>query len=143
MSEATTAKKKLPIRRGRFVMPEEPGTKPYLIASRCGNCGKYFIPPRVVCLNCGKLEMEPAGVSGRGKLYTYTVVWQQLPNALVKVPYSIVIVALEEGCQVHGVVTEDPQSLEIGMDMEVYYEKAMEDDEGNELYVDKFRPVQK
>jgi hypothetical protein len=142
MSDTISQKRRLPIRPGRFVVPEEPGTEPYLMASRCRACDKYFVPPRVVCLNCFRLEeMEPAKLSGRGKLYSYTVVWQQLPNSLVKVPYAIVIVALNEGCQIHGVVTEDPESLEIGMDMEVYFEVAREDEEGNELLVDKFRPV--
>ncbi len=139
MAEGTTAKKRLPIRRGRFIVPEEPGAEPYLVASRCGHCGKYFFPPRVICLNCGRQEMEPAALSGKGTLYTFTTVWQQLPFALVKPPYSIVIVALEEGCQAHGVVTEDPEDLRIGEAMELYFEKASEDEEGNDLLVDKFR----
>ncbi len=141
MSEVKSEKKRLPIRGGRFVMPEEPGAEPYFIASRCRNCGKYFAPPRVVCLNCGKQEMGPAGLSGKGDLYSYTIVHQQLPNSLVKAPYAIVIVAMDEGCQLHGVVTEDPQGLVIGERMEAYFEKMREDSEGNELYADKFRPV--
>jgi len=143
MSKATSEKKQLPLRRGRFIIPEEAGAKPYLLASKCGNCGKYFSSPRVICLNCGKQEMKMVPLSGKGKLYTYTIVWQQLPGSLVKVPYAIAIVAMEEGCQIHGVVTEDFESLEIGMDMEVYYEKIMEDDEGNDLIVDKYRAVKK
>ncbi len=51
------------------------------------------------------------------------------------------IVALDEGCQIHGVVTENPESLVIGDDMEVYFEAARQDEEGNDLLVDKFRSV--
>jgi len=141
MSEATTEKKRRPLRAGRFVVPEDPKKEPYLVASRCGNCGKYFVPPRVVCLNCGKLQMEPAVLSGKGTVYSFTIVHQQLPFALVQVPYAIVIVALEEGPSIHGVVTDNLEAVEVGKPIEVYFEKVREDDEGNDLLVDKFRIV--
>ena len=141
MSEAISGKKQLPLRGGRFKIPEEPGATPYIIGSRCGNCGKYFTPPRVVCLNCGKLQMEEVAMKGKGTVYSYTVVWQQLPGALIKVPYAIVIVGLEEGSQIHAVMTEDFDSLEVGQDVEVYFEKIKEDEEGNDLIVDKVRIV--
>ena len=139
---AKPEKKRVPLRNTkRFIIPEEPEAKPYLVASRCKNCGKYFFPPMVVCLNCGKLEMEPATLSGKGEIYTFTIVWQQIPNALVKVPYSIVNVVMEEGCSVEGVVTENPEVIKIGDHVEVYFEKVREDKDGNELYADKFRVV--
>jgi len=58
-------------------------------------------------------------------------------------PYAIAAIAMEEGCQVPAVVTEDWDSLDINMDMEVYFEKIQEDAEGNEQMVYKFRPVKK
>lgn len=143
MTEAKAEKKQVPLRRGLFRIPEEPGAKPYLIASKCGNCGKYFFPTRVVCLNCGKRELEEVALGGKGKLYTYTIAQQQLPGALMKVPYAIAGIAMDEGCQVHTVVTEDWESLDIDMDMEVYFEKIREDAEGNEQIVYKFRPTKK
>jgi len=135
----TVAKKRLPLRRGRFVVPEDPNKQPYLIAGRCKNCGKYFVPPRHICLNCGKQMMEIVPLSNRGKIYSYTAVWQQLPGALVKVPYAIVIVSMTEGCQVHAVVTEDYDKLQVDQEVEVYFEKIAEDKDGNDLIVDKFR----
>jgi hypothetical protein len=142
MSEVTSEKKRLPLRPGAgFRIPEEPGAEPYLIASKCRNCGKHFVPTRVVCLNCGKQEMEEVALGGRGKVYTYTIVCQQLPGALVQVPYALAIIAMDEGCQVHTVVTEDCESVDVGMEVEVYFEKIMEDNEGNDLIVYKFRAV--
>ena len=139
MSEATTEKKRLPIRRGRFVVPEDPGAEPYLVGCKCGNCGKYYVPPRVICLSCEKQQMEPAALSGKGTVYSYTIVHQQLPFSLVQVPYAIVIAALAEGCQIHGVITGNLETLEVGAPIEVYFEKVREDDEGNDLLMDKFR----
>jgi uncharacterized OB-fold protein len=143
MSEAKTGKKRLPLRRGGFIVPEDPKLEPYLVASKCGNCGKYFSPPRVICLNCEKQQMEPAALSGKGTVYSYTIVHQQLPFSVVQVPYAIVIVALAEGCQTHGVVSENLELVEVGAPIEVYFEKVREDDEGNDLIVNKFRIVQK
>lgn len=141
MSTAGTGKKQVPIRRGRFKVPDESGAKPYLIGCKCGNCGKYFSGRRVVCLNCGKQQMEEAALSGKGEIYTFTIVHQQLPFALVEVPYAIVIVLLEEGCQTHGVITENLDDIEVGKHVETYFEKAKEDEEGNDLITDKFRLV--
>jgi len=124
MTEAKPTKKQVPLRPGRFKIPEEPGRKPYLLASRCRSCGKHFFPTRVICLNCGKQELEDVPLRGRGKLYTYTI-------------------AMDEGCQVQTVVTEGWDSLKIGMNMEVYFEKIREDTEGNEQIVYKFRAVKK
>lgn len=142
MAEAI-AKKRLPIRRGRFVIPDDPQKEPYLIAGKCKNCGKVFCPPRYICLNCGKQMMEIIPLSGKGKVYSYTEVHQQLPGSIVKTPYMIVIVSMAEGCQVHGVITENYNNIKVNDDVEVYYEKMMEDKDGNELIADKFRLVKK
>ena len=85
--------------------------------------------------------MKSLPLSGKGKLYTYTVVHQQLPGALVNVPYAIVNVVMDEGCQIQGVTTEDSELLEIDMEMEVYFEKMREDSEGNDEITFKFRPA--
>jgi len=143
MAETASKKKRLPIRRGRFIVPDDPNEKPYLIGSKCTSCGKYFAGRRVVCLNCGKKAVERAPLSGKGKIYSFTTVHQQLPFALVKVPYTIVIVAFDEGCQTHGVITDDQDSIEVGKKVEIYFEVAREDEEGNELLIDKFRVVDK
>jgi hypothetical protein len=147
----TAAKKRLPLRRGRFIVPEDPKKEPYLIACKCKNCGKHFIPPRAICLNCGKQQMEIVPISGKGKVYSFTAVHQQLPGALVKVPYAIVIVTFPEGCQTHAVVTEDFDKLQVDQDVEVYFEKVPDEEAkklvpggditGIELIVDKFRIV--
>ena len=115
MSEATIGKKRLPLRRAGCIIPEDPKAE----------------------------QMEPAALSGKGTVYSYTIVHQQLPFSVVQVPYAIVIVALEEGCQTHGVVTGNLDSVAVGAPIEVYFEKVREDDEGNDLIVNKFRIVQK
>jgi len=137
----TVAKKRLPLRRGRFIVPEDPAQTPYLIAAKCKNCGKFFVPARIVCLNCGKQMMEIVPLSGRGKVYSYTIVHQQLPGSLVKVPYAIVIVSMPEGCQVVSVVTDGYEDVQVDVPVEVYFEAMTQDKDGNDRIADKFRVV--
>jgi uncharacterized OB-fold protein len=141
MTQAKPEKKQIPLRRGRFKIPEQ-GT-PYIVASKCQSCGKYFFPTRVICLNCGKQTMIETPLKGKGTIYTYTVARQQLPGALMKPPYAIANVLMEEGCQVPTVITENWETLDIGTDVEVYFEKIQEDAEGNDLMVYKFRQIKK
>ena len=85
--------------------------------------------------------METVALGGKGTIYSYTIVHQQLPFSVVQVPYAIVIVVFEEGCQIHGVITGDLSSVAVGAPVEVYYEKVKEDEDGNDLIVDKFRVI--
>jgi len=141
MTQEASPRKQKPLKPGIFSMPEKPGEKPHLVASKCSQCGTYFYPQRVVCLNCGTETLKEAPLGGRGKVYTYTIARQQLPGALVKVPYAIAIVLMEEGCQVHTVITEDYEKVAVDQDVEVYFEKVSEDAEGNDLLSYKFRAV--
>lgn len=142
MTETKSEKKRVPLAHAGFVIPEDPKAKPYLVGAKCTSCGKVFTSVRVICLNCSAQNtMEKMPLGGKGKLYTYTVIWQQLPGALIKVPYALVNVVMDEGCQMQGVATEDFESLDIGMDMEVYFEKMREDAEGNDEIAFKFRAV--
>jgi len=141
MSETSVAKKQVPIRPGMFRIPDEPGKQPHLYGGKCPNCGTIFFPIRHICLNCGNDGMDETPLAGRGKVYTYTIARQQVPGALVKVPYAIAIVLMEEGCQVHTVITEGWESIEVDMDVEVYFEKMGEDDDGNDQIAYKFKAV--
>jgi len=139
MNEEKSEKKQLPLKSYLFKMPDEPGKQPYLTAGKCKECGTYFYPQRAICLNCSAEAMEEVPLSGRGKVYTFTIARQQLPGAFIQVPYAVAIILMEEGCQIHSVVTEDWENLDVDMDMEVYFEKVAEDLEGNDLIAYKFR----
>ncbi len=139
MSEEKKEKKRLPLKPYLFVMPDDPNKEPYLTAQRCKECSTYFYSGRKNCLQCGAEPMEVAPLSGRGKLFTYTIVHKQLPGALMQVPYGIAVVEMEEGVHVQSVVDIDYENLKVGMDMEVYFDKMAEDEEGNDLLAFKFK----
>jgi uncharacterized protein len=99
-----------------------------LVIQRCQSCRHFIHWPRPVCRFCLSTDLASAEVSGRGRLYSYTVVTQAFhPYYLDKLPYLLATVELEEqpglmfftrltGC------TED--EAEIGAAMEVVFEDA-------------------
>ena len=94
----------------------------------CPSCGHRQFYPRNICVKCaetpGWLE-----ASGRGTLYTYSVVRQYLlPPFKDMLPYVTAMVDLEEGVRMMtNIVDCDLDQIEIGMPLEVTFVKARED----------------
>jgi uncharacterized OB-fold protein len=93
--------------RGAIPHPQPlPLSKPFwaglsrgeLLFQRCADCGGATHTPSLVCAHCGsaRLDWEPS--SGRGLVYSWTIVWRPQTPAFT-VPYVPIIVELEEGWQ--------------------------------------------
>ena len=68
-----------------------------LMMQRCAACRKFRWLPRPMCPLCNSLDREWVKVSGRGKVYSYTVITHPVhPGALSRVPYNVAQVQLEE-----------------------------------------------
>lgn len=83
-----------------------------LLIKRCTACGKAFFYPRTYCPACWSADTEWIETSGRGTVYTFTVVHQNdLPPFNERVPYVVAIVELEEGVRmtanVEGIAPEE------------------------------------
>lgn len=67
--------------------------------------------------------------AGRGTVHTFTVIRQQgIPAFKAELPYAITMVELDEGPLVFGSMPGvDPESISIGMAVEVYFRSASED----------------
>jgi uncharacterized OB-fold protein len=90
--------------QSRFVLP------------RCNACSAWIWYPRALCPACGGLDTSWQDVSGRGRIYSYTVVRKSgLPGWSDAVPYVVAYVELEEGPRVMtNIVGCDPDALSIG-----------------------------
>jgi len=75
---------------------DEAGT-PLLRGSRCPDCGATFVGTRAICLGCFHVGLDPADLSDRGEVYSFTTVRQQSPDSLIQPPYTVVQVKLPEG----------------------------------------------
>lgn len=112
-----------------------------LEGSRCPECGESFYPPRVVCLNCYHEGLDTVALSRGGKLFTFTIARMALPGTLVPAPYVIAQVELPEGIHIQTVLTDvDPETVKIGMELELVVEKASVSAEGADVMTFKFRP---
>ncbi len=94
-----------------------------LVLQRCRACGTVQHRPRGICATCLSDEIEHFVASGRGTVYTYSVVRQnQMPAFAAAVPYVVAYVELEEGPQLlTNVVGCDPDSVSIGMPVRVEF----------------------
>ncbi len=109
-----------------------------LTGSRCPACGAVFFPPRRVCSRCLAGELEPAPLSTRGVVHSYTVVHQATPD--FEVPYALAYVDLPEGVRVLGQVAGlPPEEVEIGLAVELELHPVGEDAEGRETVGYRFR----
>jgi len=83
------------------------------------------------------MNSEWVKVSGRGKLYTWTTIFQRYHPAFAdELPYNVAMVELEEGPRVITNVVEcKNDDLHIGMEVEVVFEDVTE-----EITLPKFKP---
>ena len=110
-----------------------------LVYQRCKDCGTNVFYPRIACINCFSDNLEWVESSGKGRVYTYTVVESNPPSAFISdLPFVIAIVKLEEtGVQMlSNIVDCDPYEVECDMPVEVVFEKL-----NDEIALPKFKPT--
>ena len=110
-----------------------------LMIAFCVTCDLWAGPPATDCPDCGGV-LEARSVSGRGTVFTYTVNYQPF-NPAVPVPYVIAIVELEEQADLRiasNIVDCEPDSVHVGLPVEVRFERQDVDEENR--YVPVFAP---
>jgi uncharacterized OB-fold protein len=97
-----------------------------LILQRCEGCGAFRYFPGAVCPACSSLEFHWEAVSGRGTVYTYTVVHRApSPIFAADVPYVYAVVELEEGVMMPtNIVDVDPEQVRIDMPVRVRFRET-------------------
>jgi uncharacterized OB-fold protein len=113
-------------------------TEPYWDAAReerllikhCNGCGRAFFYPRTYCPRCWSNDTEWKESSGRGRIYTFTVVHQNdLPPFNERVPYVVAIVELDEGVRMTSNVEGcAPEDVRCGMPVRVSFREETRDE---------------
>lgn len=90
----------------------------------CCACGHGQFPPRVSCTACHGTALDWRTASGRGTVYSATVVHRAPIEAFkADTPYVLAIVELEEGVRaMMNVRTDDPEAVTIGLPVEIVFE---------------------
>ena len=94
-----------------------------LLIQRCTACGALRHPPRPMCPRCNALTWDTVESSGHGTVYSF--VMPKFPEyPWFEYPYVVVLVDLEEGTRiVSNLCGIDPDDVEIGMPVDVFYEE--------------------
>jgi uncharacterized OB-fold protein len=95
-----------------------------LIIERCDACGADSFPPRGMCRNCRGRALSPVEVTGRGRVYSYTINYQRwLPD--LDVPFAIVLVEFPDhpGVRIVGRLRGcEPEQVAVDDEVEVGFE---------------------
>jgi uncharacterized OB-fold protein len=109
---------------GRFVVP------------RCTQCRDYNWSPYPACRSCLSTALEWTAVSGRGHVYTYTIIHTAPRPFAHLAPYVWGFVELEERPRTMLVQTNifdvELDEIHVGMPVEVAFRRA--DDSGLTMY---------
>ena len=109
-----------------------------LLMPRCNACHRYWFPPSTHCPHCSSADFTWTPLSGRGKVFTYVVYHRVYhPGFADEVPYTVALVALEEGprmiCNIVGI---PPDEVACEMPVHVVYEDVAAD-----VTLPKFTPA--
>ena len=122
--------------------------EPYLLGTRCADCGTYFFPPeRTFCRNprCTGTDLEEVELSRRGRVWSSTVNHYAPPPPAVSpdpfVPYGVAAVELDEERMVVLGRVDGDTPIPVGTEVELVVDTLYED-EDSEYLVWKWRPVE-
>jgi uncharacterized OB-fold protein len=92
-----------------------------LLFQRCGQCQAATFPPTDFCRRCQARELGWERSSGRGVLYSWTIVHRPVTPVFVT-PYAPAIVALDEGYQMMtNIINTKPSQLRAGLPVRVAF----------------------
>ena len=115
-----------------------------LVGEECPHCHAKLFPPRDVCPHCGGEAKEPYAFSGKGEVYSYTVMNDAPTGFQDTTPYTVALVKLQEGPVVTAQLTDLGEApVEIGMPVEMVTRRIRQDgdERGMIVYGYKFRPA--
>jgi hypothetical protein len=137
-TDVNTPEKPVPVVNSWTMNFWESADKGKLMIQRCQECGGYIFYPRMSCPFCFSDSIEWVESSGRGTVYSYTVVQSNAPSAFIAdMPFVIAIVRLEEGVQMlTNIVGCSPDEVCCEMPVQVTFERLAEG-----VSLPKFSPI--
>jgi uncharacterized protein len=109
-----------------------------LALPRCTDCDRLIWYPREFCPHCGADAVTWTTLTGRGHIYSRTVVRRAPHPAYARaIPYALAVVDLAEGARMlANIVTDDVDAIAIGMAVTAVYDRL-----SDECAIVRFRPT--
>lgn len=90
--------------------------KNMLLGLKCNQCGTVTCPPKMTCQECAGTDLEIVELNGRGWVVTFTTSFIAAEGRECELPYTIVIVELEDGPWIMGNLIEtDPRKVDMSI----------------------------
>jgi uncharacterized protein len=113
-----------------------------IITTRCGKCGKVFMPPRKVCPTCFTENTEWLKISAEGTLVSYSIARRQLESIPTdkKVPVIWGLIKLDgaDTAMLHYLDEVNPEGVAIGMRVKAVFAESRT---GGIRDISHFKPV--
>lgn len=111
-----------------------------LLYQHCKNCDEVIFFPKEFCPNCMSHNLEWLESKGKGKIYSFTVVYAGAPMEFVDdQPYALAVIEMDEGYRLMSNIVEcDFNELRCDMPVEVVFDPVT-----SEITLPKFRPVKR
>jgi len=101
-----------------------------LVLPRCDECDELIWYPRRMCPFCGSLAVTDTEVSGRGTVYSYSVIRRGAGPFRDAGPYVLAMVQLAEGpIMMTNLVDCDLDAIEVGQAVRVVFEPVADSDD--------------
>jgi uncharacterized OB-fold protein len=98
-----------------------------LVVPQCSACGLRFFVPEPACPRCMSETWTYQPTSGRGTVYSVTVVYRT-PGAGFETPFALAVVDLDDGPPLlTHVVGCDPAQVGIGMPVRVEFRRLTDE----------------
>lgn len=89
----------------------------------CLECKRYIFYPRSLCPHCWGANLEWRALSGKGRVFTYTIVnISALAEFNEKTPYIFAVIELDEGIKIPANIIDClPEQIVVGMPVETTF----------------------
>ncbi len=97
-----------------------------LLIQKCAACGENIFYPRIRCPECHSDSLDWVESSGKGTVYSYSVVYNNAPSGfMADMPYVVAIIRLEEGVQMlSNIVDCSPEDIHCDMPVSVEFRQV-------------------
>ena len=110
-----------------------------LAVQRCTSCATLQHPPEEVCAACGAMTFDHVELAPTGTVHSFTVVHYAANAALAAaVPYTVVLVSLDDAPHVRVVGNLDGDDVTIGMPVVATWDRRTAED-GSEVLLPQWR----
>jgi uncharacterized OB-fold protein len=99
-----------------------------VVLPKCDACGELIWYPREFCPFCASTSVTNTELSGRGTVYSFTIMRRGSGPFSDRAPYVVAMVTLQEGPTVMtNIVGVDPMAVFVGQAVTAVFDRAGDD----------------